>query len=199
MAIPHPAHSQELKEIYVSEAGNVLGAIFYFHPGYACHALVNGAGVLVWINMEIPGAMLEIDTAGRVKLVERISPGTLSYAYGQIRQIGDVRFEYDVGRIKKIGTLSFLYDRWRLGSIGDIPIVIEDGFLRRLGNVQFEYENGRIKKIDDLLFTYETGRVVSIGEVKFLFDYGTLKRLTGEIPGVLLKITSVVEFRRSIK
>ena len=194
-----PVHSQELKEIYVSEGGTVLGAIFYFDPGYPSYALVNSAGVLVWLNMEIPGAMLEIDTAGRIKLLERISPGTISYSYGQISQIGDLRLEYDAGRIKKIGNLSFGYDQWKLAQVGNMPIVIKDGLLQSLGAARFEYEVGRLRKINDLAFTYQTGRVERIGQVQLYYEYGSLRKMTGEIPGVLVKISSIVDFRRSLR
>jgi hypothetical protein len=77
--------------------------------------------------------------------------------------------------------------------------VIEDGFLLRIGNVRLQYRDGVLDKIDDLPFVYEDGRIKRIGEVRFLYDYGTLKKVEGEIPGVALKISSVVEFRRSIR
>jgi len=54
-------------------------------------------------------------------------------------------------------------------------------------------------KIDNLLFVYENGLIKRIGEARFSYDYGTLKEAEGEIPGVALKISLAVEFRRSIK
>lgn len=198
MAAP-PAPSQTLTKIYVSEAGNVLGAIFLFDPGLPAVAFVNGGGVLVWINVQIPGAVVEIHTNGTVQLVERTSPGNIAYADGRIRRIGEVAFEYEDGRIRRIGDLKLDYWLWRIKQIGDLPILIEDGFLRELGRVRFEYENARLRKIDDLLFTYETGRVVRIGDVRFEYDTGTLKKVTGTLPEVTIHISSIVEFRQPFR
>jgi hypothetical protein len=194
-----PAPSQTLTKIYVSEAGIVLGAIFLFDPGLPAVAFVNGGGVLVWINVEIPGAIVEIHTNGTVQLVERTSPGNIAYADGRIRRIGEAAFEYEDGRIRRIGNLKMDYWLWRIRQIGDLPIVIEDGFLRELGGVRFEYENARLRKIDDLLFTYETGRVVRIGEVRFEYDTGTLKKVTGTLSEVTIHISSIVEFRQPFR
>ena len=199
------AHPQTLTELYVTESGVVMGAIFAFNPGVPAYAFVKGNGVLVWINLEIPGAIVEVNLYGNVSLVERVPPGPISYEDGRIDQIGDLRFEYDSGRVRRIGDLRFDYYGWSLGQtgkisrIGDVPLLIEDGFLCRIGNVQLEYQNGVMRKIDDLLLVYENGRIKRIGEVQFAYDYGTLKKVEGEIPGVALKISSVVEFRRSIR
>ena len=199
------AHSQELKELYVSEAGMVFGAIFAFDVGAPAYALVKGNGILVWVNLEIPGAIVEVSLYGNVSLVERVPPASVSYKDGRISQIGDLRFEYDSGRVRKIGDLRFDYYGWGLGQtgkisqIGDMPVVIEDGFLRKLGTIRLEYQNGLLWKVDDLVFIYDSGRIQRIGEVLFQYDYGTLKKVSGEIPGVALKISSVVEFRRSIR
>jgi hypothetical protein len=199
------AHPQTLTELYVTESGLVLGGIFAFDPGVPAYAFVKGNGVLVWINLEIPGAIVEVNLYGNVSLVERVPPGPISYEGGRIERIRDLRFEYDSGRVRRIGDLRFDYYGWGLGQtgkmrqIGDIPLLTEDGFLRRIGNVRLEYRDGRLGKIDDLLFVYENGRIKRIGEVRFSYDYGTLKKVEGEIPGVALKISSVVEFRRSIK
>jgi hypothetical protein len=196
---------QTLTELYVTESGVVLGGIFAFDPGYPAYAFVKGNGVLVWVNVEVPGAIVEVNLYGNVSLVERLPPGPISYKDGRIDRIGDLRFEYDSGKVYRIGDLRFDYYGWGLGQtgkisrIGDISLLIEDGFLRRIGNVRLEYRDGRLDKIDDLLFVYEDGRIKRIGEVRFSYDYGTLKKVEGEVPGVALKISSVVEIRRSIK
>jgi hypothetical protein len=199
------AHPQTLTELYVTESGVVMGAIFAFNPGVPAYAFVKGNGVLVWINLEIPGAIVEVNLYGHVSLVERAPPGPISYKDGRIDRIGDLRFEYDSGRVRRVGDLRFDYYGWSLGQtgkvsqIGDIPLVIEDGFLRRIGNMRLEYRDGVVGRIDELLLVYENGRIKRIGEVQFAYDYGTLKKVEGEIPGVALKISSVVEFRRSIR
>ena len=199
------ARSQTLNELYVTESGIVLGAIFAFNPGVPAFAFVKGNGVLVWINLEIPGAIVEVNLYGNVSLVERVPPGPISYEDGRIDRIGDLRFEYDSGKIRRAGDLRFDYYGWGLGQtgkisrIGDVPLLTEDGFLRRIGNVRLEYRDGVLGKIDDLLFVYEDGRIKRIGGIKFIYDYGTLKKVEGEIPGVALKVSSVVELRRSIK
>jgi len=199
------AHPQTLTELYVTESGIVLGAIFAFNPGVPAFAFVKGNGVLVWINLEIPGAIVEVNLYGNVSLVERVPPGPISYEDGRIDRIGDLRFEYDSGKIRRAGDLRFDYYGWGLGQtgkisrIGDVPLLTEDGFLRRIGNVRLEYRDGVLGKIDDLLFVYEDGRIKRIGGIKFIYDYGTLKKVEGEIPGVALKVSSVVELRRSIK
>jgi hypothetical protein len=199
------AHPQTLTELYVTESGVFLGGIFAFDPGFPAYAFVKGNGILVWINLEIPGAIVEVNLYGNVSLVERVPPGPILYKDGRIDRIGDLRFDYDSGRVRKIGDLRFDYYGWGLGQtgkmsqIGDTPLVIEDGFLLRIGNVRLQYRDGVLDKIDDLPFVYEDGRIKRIGEVRFLYDYGTLKKVEGEIPGVALKISSVVEFRRSIR
>ncbi|MBI5967834.1 MAG: hypothetical protein HY882_08265 [Deltaproteobacteria bacterium] len=196
-----PAQAQTLSEIYVSELGKVLGALFHFNPGFPSWALVNGWGILVWVNMEIPRAIVEIHKNGYVHLVERTSPGIISYANGRISKIEGLRFQYESGRIQQIGDLGFQYHSGRISRIGDLPIVIQDGFIRHLGNVHFEYENGRLRKIDGLLFTYESGRIRRIGQVQFDYDWEILRirKVTGEIPAVSLKVSSVPEFRRSFR
>jgi hypothetical protein len=194
-----PVYAQTLSEIFVSRSGNVLGAIFYFDPGFPSYAFVKGGGQLVWVDMEIPNAVIEIYTTGYVQLVEQEPPASITYADGRISKIGDLGFEYESGRIRKIGNLSFAYHFWRISKVGDVRIVIEDGFIRDLGDVHFEYENGRVRKIDSLIFTYENGRIQRIGQVIFDYDYGTLKKVTGEIPGVSLTISSVIEFRKFLK
>jgi hypothetical protein len=199
------AHPQTLTELYVTESGVVLGGIFAFDPGFPAYAFVRGNGILMWINLEVPGAIVEVSLYGNVSLVERAPPGPISYQDGRIDRIGDLRFEYDSGRVRRIGGLRFDYYGWSLGQtgkisrIGDVPLLIEDGFLRRIGNVRLQYRDGMLGKIDELLFVYEDGRIKRIGEVRFAYDYGTLKKVEGEIPGVALKISSVVEIRRSIK
>ena len=199
------ARSQTLNELYVTESGIVLGAIFAFNPGVPAFAFVKGNGVLVWINLEIPGAIVEVNLYGNVSLVERVPPGPISYEDGRIGRIGDLRFEYDSGKIRRAGDLRFDYYGWGLGQtgkisrIGDVPLLTEDGFLRRIGNVRLEYRDRVLSKIDDLLFVYEDGRIKGIGGIQFIYDYGTLKKVEGEIPGVAMKISSMVEFRRSIK
>lgn len=199
------AHPQTLTELYVSESGVVLGGIFAFDPGFPAYAFVKGNGVLVWMNLEIPGAIVEVSLYGNVSLVERVPPGSVSYKDGRISQIGDLPLEYDSGKIRAIGDLRFDYYGWGLGQtgkinqVGDIPVVTEYGFLTRLGSVRLEYKDGLISKIEELDFSYESGRIKRIGDVQFVYDYGTLRKVSGEISGVALKISSVVEFRRSIR
>jgi len=199
------AHPQTLTELYVTESGVLLGAVFAFDPGFPAYSFVKGNGVLVWVNIEIPGAIVEVNLYGNVSLVERVPSGPISYKDGRIDRIGDLRFEYDSGKVHRIGDLRFDYYGWGLGQtgkisrIGNVSLLVEDGFLRRIGNVRLEYRDGVLSKIEDLLFVYEYGRIKRIGEVRFSYDYGTLKKVEGEIPGVSLKISSVVEFRRSIK
>ena len=199
------ANPQTLIEFHVTESGGVLGGIFAFDPGVPAYAFPTGNGVLVWINLEIPGTIVKVNLYGNVSLVERVPPGPISYKDGRIDRIGDLPFVYDSGKVRSIGDLRFDYYGWGLGQtgkisrIGDVPLLIEDGFLRRIGKVQLEYRDGLLGKIDDLLFVYENGRIKQIGEIQFIYDYGTLKKVEGEIPGVALKISSVVQFRRSIK
>ena len=199
------AHPQSLTELYVTESGVVLGGIFAFDPGVPAYAFVKGNGILVWMNIAIPGAIVEVTPYGNVSLVERVPPGSVSYKDGRISQIGDLPLEYDSGKVRAIGHLRFDYYGWSLGQtgqisqIGDIPVVIEYGFLTRLGSVRLEYKDGLISKIDDLDFSYESGRIKRIGDVQFTYDYGILKKVSGEISGVALKISSVIDFRRSIK
>ena len=199
------AHPQTLTELYVTESGVVLGGIFALDPGFPAYAFVKGNGVLVWLNIEIPGAIVEVNLYGNVSLVERVPPGSVSYKDGRVSRIGRLQLEYDSGKVRAIGDLRFDYYGWGLGQtgkmsqVGDIPIVIEYGFLTGLGFVRLEYKNGLISKIDDLDFSYDSGRIKKIGDVQFTYDYGILKKVTGEIPGVGLKISSIVEFRRSIK
>ena len=199
------AHPQTLTELYVTESGVVLGAIFAFDAGYPVFAFVKGNGILVWLNIKIPGAIVEVNLYGNVSLVERMPPGSVSYKDGRISQIGDLPLEYDSGKVRAIGDLRFDYYGWGLGQtgkinqVGDIPVVIEYGFLTRLGSVRLEYKDGLISKIDDLDFSYDSGRIKRIGDVQFTYDYGILKKVSGEISGVALKISSVVDFRRSIK
>ena len=205
LTLGNAVSAQTLNEIYVTESGVVWGAIFAFNPGVPSYVFVRGNGILAWINLEVPGAIVEVNLYGNVSLVERVPPGPISYKDGRIDRIGDLRFEYDSGKVRRAGDLRFDYYGWGLGQtgkisrIGDVPILIEDGFLRRIGNVRLEYRDGVLSKIDDLLFVYEDGRIKRIGEIQFTYDYGTLKKVEGEIPGVAMKISSVVEFRRSIK
>jgi len=199
------AYPQTLTELYVTESGVVLGAIFAFDAGFPAYAFVKGNGVLVWMNLEIPGAVVEVNLYGNVSLVERKPPGPVAYKDGRISRIGDLPLEYDSGKIRAMGDLRFDYYGWGLGQtgkinrIGDIPVVTEYGFLTRLGSVRLEYKDGLIAKIDELDFSYESGRIKKIGDVQFTYDYGVLKKVSGEISGVALKISSVVEFRRSLK
>ena len=175
---PSSAYPQTLTELYVTESGVVLGAIFALDVRFPAHALVRGNGVLVWVNIEIPGAIVEVSLYGGVSLVERMPPGSVSYKDGRISQIGDLRLEYDSGKVRAIGDLLFDYYGWGLGQtgkinrIGNMPVVIEDGFLIGLGSIRLEYKNGLISKIDDLNFFYESGRIQQIGDVRFSHYFG---------------------------
>jgi len=44
----------------------------------------------------------------------------------------------------------------------------------------------------------ENGRVVSLGTVRFRYCHGGLKEVWGKNPGVSLRVTSVVEFRKKL-
>ncbi|HSR13009.1 MAG TPA: hypothetical protein VLS90_16305, partial [Thermodesulfobacteriota bacterium] len=94
-------------------------------------------------------------------------------------------FDYNYGRMTRIGATPLDYD--------------SNGPLVRLGGVRFAYKDGRISQIAYLPVVYDrNGRVVSLGGVRFSYDYGTLKQIVGQVPGVTIAVTSVVEFRRRL-
>lgn len=195
-----PTWAQNLSEVYVSPSGNVLGCIMLFNPGFSSQIFVNGPGLLVWVDMEIPNGMVEVYSDGYIRLLEQKSSYNTSYESGRIHHIGDLRFYYDQdGRISKIGDLSFAYENGQLYKIGDIRITYESGRIRNIGDLHFIYESGRIRKIGKLDFFYdENGRIRNIGGARFEYDYGSLREVKGNIPGVSINIATIVEFRKRI-
>jgi hypothetical protein len=196
-----PLEAQTLSEVFISPTGNVLGSLSDFNPGFPAVTFVNGGGLLVWVEMEIPSALVEIYPDGYVRLIESGPYIEISYADGRISKIGDLPLEYDLnGRIRRIGGVRFHFEDGRLRKIGDISFDYDSNALvSKIGHLRFDYQDGRIRKVDGLPFQYDAnGRVSKIGGVGFDYEYGTLKRVRGKIPGVALTVTSVVEFRKKL-
>ena len=156
----------------------------FFNPGFSSQILVDGTGLLVWVDMEIPKGIIEVYSDGYIRLLEQKSSYNTSYESGQIHNIGDLSFAYENGQLYKIG---------------DIRITYESGRIRNIGDLHFIYESGRIRKIGKLDFLYdENGRIRNIGGARFEYDYGSLREVKGNIPGVSINIATIVEFRKRI-
>jgi hypothetical protein len=115
-----PIYAQKLSQLYVSPGGYVLGAIFDANPGFSSDIYVSNAGQLVWIEMEIPHALIEVYSDGYIRLIEEGPSANVDYEGGMIRRIGDVRFHYDNGRVREIGNLDFEYEIGQLRRMGDL-------------------------------------------------------------------------------
>lgn len=193
--------AQTLSEVFVSPTGNVLGVLFDFNPGFPSAIFISGGGLLVWVEMEIPKAIIEIYPDGYVRLIQAASYLGTSFTDSPINRIGDVPFAYDSnGRVSRIGEVRFHFEDGRLRKIGDLSFESDsNGLVSKIGHVRFDFQYGRIEKIDDLHFQYDANGLVSkIGGVGFDYEYGTLKEVKGRIPGVTLTVTSVVEFRKKL-
>jgi hypothetical protein len=199
-----PVFGQTLSDIYISPAGYILGSTYTFNPRFPSYAYVNGIGLLVWVEMEMPGALIEIYSDGYLRLLQEEASAKISYdrnrtgrirkidkqpfvysSDGRIIRIGDLNFEYANGQLRKMGDLSFSYDgNGRLTRIGRLPLVYRSGLVAQIAGISFEYDSN--------------GRIARVGDVSFTFDYGKLKKVSGEIPGVSVIITSVVEIRKRL-
>jgi hypothetical protein len=197
LSLGSSAFGQNLSKIYVTEIGNVLGAILRANPGYPCSIYINGFGLLVWIDIEIPNALIEVYSDGYLRLIETTPSTNIHYDMGRIQKINHVSFHYQDGRIDQMGALRFSYGTGQMRNLGDLPVTwTENGLIGRIGTLSLNYKNGRIAQIGDLPFTYDdNGRVTRIGGVSFHYDSGTLKSVTGSIPGVSIIISTTVEFR----
>jgi hypothetical protein len=196
-----PLEAQTLSEVFISPTGNVLGSLCDFNPGFPSAIFINGGGLLVWVEMEIPSALIEIYPDGYVRLIEAAPSMEISYANGRINKIGDLPFKYDPnGRISRVGEVGFHFEDGRLRRIGDISFHYDSNALvSNIGQLRFDYQDGRTQKVDGLPFQYDANGLVSkIGAVGFEYEYGMLKRVRGNIPGVALTVTSVVEFRKKL-
>jgi hypothetical protein len=99
-----PLEAQTLSEVFVSPTGNVLGVLFDFNPGFPSAIFISAGGLLVWVEMEIPKALIEIYPDGYVRLIQATSCLGTSFTESPINKIGDVPFGYDSnGRVSKIG------------------------------------------------------------------------------------------------
>lgn len=196
-----PVWAQTLSEVYVSRVGYVLGYITNFNPGFSSQIFINGAGLFVWVDMQIPYGIIEIYSDGYTRLIEKMPSYSISYESGFIRKIGDLRFDYDAnGRIANIGQLRFGYESGMIHKIGETRFGYESGRVRSIGDLHLHYETGQIRKIGDLNFHYDdNGRIRNIGGVRFSYEYGSIKEVTGNIPGVSVTITSIFEFRKKIE
>ncbi len=196
-----PIYGQNLSQIYVSPVGYVIGAIFDANPGFPSDIYVSNAGQLVWVEMEVPRALIEVYSDGYVRLIEHGPSADISYDRGMIRRIGGLQFRHESGRVREIGDVHFEYESGQIRKIGDVRFDYDqNGRIRNIGNIRFAYETGRLTQIGNLRFQYDdSGRIGNINGVHFRYDYGTLKEVTGNIPGVLITITSVVEFRKKLQ
>jgi hypothetical protein len=196
-----PLWAQTLSEVYVSPVGYILGCILNFNPGFSAQIFVNADGLLVWVDLETPYGVIEVYSDGYIRLLQQASPYRISYENGLIHRIGDLRLDYDDnGRIAKIGPVSFAYDTGRLRRIDNIPIDYTNGRVTDIGGLQFNYNTGRIQEIGNLPFFYDDdGRIRNIGGVRLRYEYGTIKEVTGNIPGVSVIVTSIVEFRSRVE
>jgi hypothetical protein len=196
-----PVWAQTLSEVYVSPVGYVLGYILNFTPGFSSQVFINGAGLFVWVDMETSYGIIEVYTDGYIRLLEQMPSYNVSYESGRIRKIGDLRFDYDDnGRIAKIGEVGFAYENGRIHKIGDKPVDYDSGRVSNIGGLHFDYEAGRIRNIGSLSFLYDDdGRIRNIGDVRLRYEYGSVKEVTGNIPGVSVRVTSVIEFRKKIE
>ncbi len=198
VSAPAMAQNLTLTDVFVSPAGYLIGSLFGFNPGFPSYANVNGLGKLVWIEMELPGALIEVYTDGYIRLIEAEGYANIDYQNGLITKIGSIPFAYESGRVRSIGGVPLEYKTGQLISIGGIPIAYnENGPLLQMGGIPFAYQDGRIVQISNVPVVYDLdGRVRRVGEVQFAYDYGVLKEIVGKIPGVNIAVTSVVEFRK---
>jgi hypothetical protein len=196
-----PISAQNLSQLYVSPVGYVLGAIFDANPGFSSDIYVSNAGQLVWIEMAIPHALIEVYADGYIRLVEEEASANVAYEGGLIRRIGDVRFHYDDnGRVSEIGDVHFDYESGQLRRMDDLRFHRDEfGRIRSIGSLGLTYADERIHKIGDLTFLYDdNGLIQNIGGVRFDYEYGRLREVTGHIPGVGVTVTWVVEFRKKL-
>jgi hypothetical protein len=196
-----PLQAQELSRIYVAPTGNVLGAIFTANPGYPCHIYIKDTGNLVWVDFQVSTALLEVYSDGYLQLIEAGSSATISLSdYERLKKVDDVSLSYENGRIKKIGDMAFDYDTGQIRRFGDLSITFDDvRRIAQLGNISLSYANGRFRRIGDLRFDYDANaRLQKIDGLSFSYENGTLQKMSGNIPGVSVILSTIVEFRKTL-
>ncbi len=196
----HPLHAQSLSKIYVAPTGHVLGVIFTANPGFPCDMYIKDTGNLVWIEIQLSHALLEVYSDGYLQLIEAGPSAAFSLADGRLQKIGDITFSYESGRIHKIGDMPFHYETGQIQGLGDLVIAYDDvRRIARLGKIPLSYANGRLRQIGDLRFDYDSnGLVRKIGGVSFSYENGTLQKMSGNLAGVSVMLSSVVEFRKKL-
>jgi hypothetical protein len=194
----HPLHAQNLTKVYVAPPGYVLGVIFTANPAFPCDIYIKDTGNLVWIDIQLSHALLEVYADGYLQLIEAGPSAALSLADGRLQKIGDISLSYENGRIHKIGGMPFYYDTGQLRGLGDLSIAYDDvRRIARLGKIPLSYANGRFRQIGGLHFDYDSnGLVQKIGGASFYYENGTLQKISGTLSGVSVIVSSVMEFRK---
>ncbi len=198
--LAHPLHAQNLSKIYVAPTGHVWGVIFTANPAFPCDIYIKDTGNLVWIDIQLSHALLEVYADGYLQLIEAGPSAALSLANGRLQKIGDISFSYESGRIHKIGGMPFYYETGQIRGLGDLSIAYDDvRRIARLGKISLSYANGRIRQIGDLPFDYDSnGLLRKIGDASFSYENGTLQKMSGNLPGVSVILSSVAEFRKKL-
>ena len=196
----HPLHAQSLSKIYVAPTGHVLGLIFTANPAFPCDLYIKDTGNLVWIEIQLSHALLEVYSDGYLQLIEAGPSAPLSLAGGRLQKIGDISLAYESGRIHKIGGLPIYYETGQIRGLGDLSIAYDDvRRISRLGKISLSYKNGRLHQIGDLQFDYDSnGRLRKIGGVSFSYENGTVQKMSGNLAGASVILSSVVEFRKKL-
>ncbi len=192
--------AQDISKIYVAPSGNVLGVILTANPGYPASMLLDGTGLLGWIDLQLPNALIEIYPDGYMRLIELGGGAAVIYSDGRIQKIGDFLFQYVSGRVTQIGALRLDYNTGQLRKIGNLALSPDNsGQIQKIGAIALECNNGRILKIGSLAFSYDgNGRIVRIGGVHLSYEMGNLLSMSGSIPGVAVTVSSTMEFRRRL-
>ncbi len=200
LLLPASGFPQNLSKVYVASSGNVLGAILAANPGYPASLLVDGTGLLGWIDLQLPNALIEIYPDGYMRVIELGGAANLSYNDGRIQKINDLLFQYVSGRVVQIGSMRLDYNTGQLRKIGDLIFSSDsNGQIQKIGSLALECQNGRILKIGSLPFSYDgNGRIAQIGNVQFKYEMGNLESMTGSNPGISITVSSTMEFRRRI-
>ena len=195
---PASGFTQNLSKVYVAPSGNVLGAIINANPGYPASLLLDGTGLLGWIDLQLPNALIEIYPDGYLRIIELRGGAKLSYNDGRIEKINDLLFQYVSGRVVQIGSMRLEFNTGQLRKVGDLIFSSDStGQIQKIGGLAMECQNGRILKIGSLPFTYDgNGRIAQIGNVQFKYEMGNLESLTGSNPGISITVSSTMEFRR---